>query len=436
MLIDGRLASIVETVESNIAYFNASFAFYEEEGQVFFYDENQFKLLYDFNLEAGDTLRYDLPWYIQDDIPDSNLVAIIDSIDSIEVEDIILKRLHTRPLYKKDECIDLGIITERIGSEAALIFGRPCYIHAGKVWAYLRCYSDSTLEHNIGYMPCDFLDDKRFAPFGAIWHYEAFSDDCNTRTYFTVEADPGPTNTDYPPRSVQVFYKDSSDPLVTIELRHDFHRIFFREDNVFKLLYDFDLTAGDTMTFHVPRSRHYFDFTCPDSLAVDSEYQVVIDSVSEDEIDGLMLKSLHTSPIGKDCIDLGVINEKYGSEFGLFGRRCSDCSSGCPGHLRCYSDQQIMYMASTEACDYTTSTHEDKLSNDLYLYPNPADQIMHIGGVSASELETINVYDSFGRLRHTQKGGSIEVSDCPAGLYLVEVPFKNNKSYLLRFVKQ
>lgn len=437
-LIEGRRVSVLEVEEGNINVTSLKAYVYEESGRVYFYEDGEFMLVFDFNLSPGDTLFFRVPrtWNTEpEELPVADTIyrAIVDSVDYVEVDGVTLKRLHTSTTPESIGIeVELGIVTERFGSEFGM-FGKYGFYTAKTFNRIFLCYEDSLVNYAIGDVACDYPDNNIFAPTGATWYFEDYSD-CSDRSFFRIESEEYPFVPDFRWRLLQAFHAWDTIPYGGIFMAQEYGQIWTYHSGKYRRLYDFNLQTGDTMRFHLPFNRQIADFTCFDSFFLSPQYEVLVDSVSFQIIDGIELKSLHTSPLGDNCIDMGVITERLGSEYGLFGKQCEGCS-GCNGHFRCYFDNDITYMASTEACDYTTSTQEDKLSNDLYLFPNPADQIIHIGGVSASELESINVYDSFGRLRHTQKGRSIEVSDCPAGLYLVEVYF-SNKSYLLRFVKQ
>lgn len=86
---------------------------------------------------------------------------------------------------------------------------------------------------------------------------------------------------------------------------------------------------------------------------------------------------------------------------------------------------------------------ENQLKNSMYVYPNPATERLYVGGVTDASFPLSAVtYDLQGRLVHEhvldldaiQEG--IELTQLPAGLYVLQLSDASGQQKQLRFVKQ
>ena len=109
------------------------------------------RLLYDFNVVTGDTLNFELFGY--DFINDENTIypypCIVDSVTTITVNNLALKRVHTTVVADFDFFPNRYIYTERIGSERRIFEDK-----ANGSWvadagpSQLRCYIDNEIEYH------------------------------------------------------------------------------------------------------------------------------------------------------------------------------------------------------------------------------------------------------------------------------------------------
>jgi len=273
---------------------------------------------------------------------------------------------------------------------------------------------------------------QAFAPLNAIWHYENF---CNTPPwsescgYFTVEAVRdtvinGLTATVLEHRNMGMLI-----PQAEVIVREADNRVYFFEDGQFKLLYDFNLNEGDTMTFSVPQNVAYYDFTCGGGYGVPDSAQVRIDSTALIEVDGQLLKTLYSTEIivpGNEhsAWVLRQFTERIGSHVGLFGYTTNQCLGGFNGYLRCYSDSLISYKTIAEECDFVMGQEELAGNDAATVYPNPTRGAVRV----ESGRESITAYrvtSMSGQvlLQHTGSFSSsfdIDLSHLPPGIYMVE----------------
>ncbi|MEL6843247.1 MAG: T9SS type A sorting domain-containing protein [Bacteroidota bacterium] len=144
-----------------------------QDRRLLFHEAGEWKLLCDFNLETGDTLRYQIPQeMIAFDVqcilgsgPALQAMAVVDSVSFRPLESLMLKQLHLSPISAPGfDDWELGLMTELLSSEYGF-FGRsakPCpQTYPGE----LRCFQDKLCEDDEGYtfgfqvgdQPCQFI---------------------------------------------------------------------------------------------------------------------------------------------------------------------------------------------------------------------------------------------------------------------------------------
>src|SRR5690554_5051164 len=100
----------------------------------------------------------------------------------------------------------------------------------------------------------------------------------------------------------------------------------------------------------------------------------------------------------------------------------------------CY-DETVLII-DVQDCDYS-SIKEESLNN-ISLYPNPTNGLLHIEGI-AQDAYTLSIKDLNGRIVKEEKAysanTSIDISGIQNGVYLVHI-LKNNSERVIRIVKQ
>ncbi|MFH2143761.1 MAG: hypothetical protein ABIJ97_15155, partial [Bacteroidota bacterium] len=186
------------------------------------------------------------------------------------------------------------------------------------------------------------ISGQNFAPVNAIWHFQKYCINPPWVTncgYFTVEVVRDTTINGKYATIIENSDLGTLIPNAQLILREDSNKIYFFENNQFRLLYDFNLVAGDTLTFSIPNKWNYYDFTCGLCPDTSKFAQVVIDSTEILIIDGQLLKSLYTRPIYNNdttCFyswELGQIVERIGSYNGIFGYSTTQCLGGFYGNI-------------------------------------------------------------------------------------------------------
>ncbi|MEM9920941.1 MAG: T9SS type A sorting domain-containing protein [Bacteroidota bacterium] len=172
-MIDGKYTTILENSHNSIVQDSAYLYIHESNNQVYFYEEGTFKLLFDFNLEKGDTFRYSVPknQYYYDVSCNRNKeydlydhVAIIDSVETMTVDGQTLKVLFPQTLENPndiDHCWGApgeDRIVERIGRRRDGLLGSYCIQCLAGCFGYLRCYSDGVMDTMFSTEDCDAGD--------------------------------------------------------------------------------------------------------------------------------------------------------------------------------------------------------------------------------------------------------------------------------------
>ncbi len=159
-IIDGQRASIIRSfADMSMSNTSNEVIMLYEQKQLFFREDEEWKLFCDFALLPGDTMTYHIPRnQIAFDVhcgveAEGNFMAkaVVDSISEILVDNTIFTQLHFRTVENIDYNFwELGITTEVLGSEYGF-FGRsaePCNIsYPGG----LRCFQDKYCIDDPGY---------------------------------------------------------------------------------------------------------------------------------------------------------------------------------------------------------------------------------------------------------------------------------------------
>ena len=259
------------------------------------------------------------------------------------------------------------------------------------------CVSESVMVYDIRVLPDTIENKPEFAPIGAEWYYNYDPDVTLDDGYqkITVLRDTIIDNQSC--RFLQIrnigysyFYKNYYDYQAgNIILYEKDNIVYYYKNKQFYVLYDFAAKEGDSYN-----SISYMP-NCSQT------YKVTIDSVTFVEVDEQLLKNFHVTL--NDSFQTNYI-EKIGYNVYLlpqFGLGCEILTGPhYPGPLRCYYDSDIgIYSTNIVSnCDYITSSIENKIFNDLMVFPNPADSYITISNPSNIKIKKIELFDFAGRV--------------------------------------
>lgn len=164
-LIEGKIVSKLSVYSESGTKYDGAFYLWYDKHKVFFYEDKQFKLLYDFNLKKGDTLVAYIPknWKILDincagggklDIPKKN---VIDSVYTKKINGIDIKFQKTRPITNKDNYWNRGDISEKFADISGFM-GSGTGACLGGFPGYIRCYQEPGFSYKFVTENCERTD--------------------------------------------------------------------------------------------------------------------------------------------------------------------------------------------------------------------------------------------------------------------------------------
>lgn len=286
---------------------------------------------------------------------------------------------------------------------------------------------------------------KSYAPLNAEWKYEGPSLACTgNHMKFTVEQEITIGGKDC---SIIYSYKwiDNLDNWIwtqdSLIVWEEADKVYFLEDTTFYLLYDFDVEVNDLVSYYDPINRGLFSATeAEPNQLIPNQINTVIAGVEEIEISGQTLRKYYTTPFYQiePCKDLGVVIENIGSTSqGITGQGCYYITKGCFGSIVCYRNESISYDSGFLSCDSFTSVDNLVLSEQVNVYPNPAQNLINFEGPDDLEIISIKIFSTSGRLVsiHTSSK-EIDITNLERGVYFVELTTDNGGTGFKKIVKQ
>lgn len=289
---------------------------------------------------------------------------------------------------------------------------------------------------------------QNFAPIGAKWHFQnecptpAHIDNCG---FYTIEVN---RDTTINGNLCTILEKDTGIivPEAQLIIWEDNNKVYFFENNQFKLLFDFNLNAGDTLTYRIPHNYNgHYNLVCGSYSDSSKFAHAIIDSTKNITINSQNLKTLYTStldPFNSNHLgwELGQITERIGCSENsvLFGHSQTICLGTFSGHFRCYSDNLINYKPVSEDCDYITGIDQYSINNFLNISPNPTSSNFTIKGLNTPY--NIIIYNSIGQNVYSEKNITItnkviDVTPFNKGLLFIRIEAEG-EVYYQKIIKQ
>lgn len=195
------------------------------------------------------------------------------------------------------------------------------------------------------------------------------------------------------------------------------------DSETFRILYDFDLSPGDTM--------RYFDANYGDT-------RYVLDSISLFMASGSQLRLQHFHKLDGSLDHGEKVYELIGSDMCLY-----PMSAVCDpqtGGLRCYEDTIVGLQKFIEIdipCDYITSATEDINKNSMRVFPNPSDGYFIVEAPQRiANLELINIQTGY-IVNHSvpmRFSFQLDSQHFPAGAYVLRVRMEDGSVQLCKVV--
>lgn len=158
----GKSAKIISYSENGLLKIDGQQILYADSDKVYYWMNNDFHLLYDFNAQAGDTLTLKMgPSFFTGDTV-GYYKMIVDSIGFTNISGGNYKTLYTTSLYYIDGNYSgaywryFGEIIEKIG-DVGFLFGHSVFFNSINYEGWIRCYEDSIINYKPYNKPCDFI---------------------------------------------------------------------------------------------------------------------------------------------------------------------------------------------------------------------------------------------------------------------------------------
>lgn len=419
----------VETVRyDGYEYASGSHIMHEFGSKVSFWDGERFKLMYDLNLNVGDTLdMYSLDC---GELCDSVSPFIVDNVYTRNVNGIDLKvqviSYTLYGFYEDDITYDKNItdkqiyeeITERVGSEKQFVYYPSCP-DDGYLYTDLRCYNDDELSY-LSYeweslhsnIECDGLVDMHpIFNTNWIWSIGLFSHDysisCGSYFIKLVESN---SNTKYILLKSTDAYHENWTEVGIMEFRNG--KVYYYSNYSVTepiLLYDFTLEEGD---------EFYVD---------ELQANLVVDSVGSMTVGNRQRKTLYLSAMGEQvvwCEGIGSFNGLL-KNYGNIG--IADISE----ELLCVqnNDETVYHNPRFEEC-FIPANLPSTYMPSISIYPNPTSGKFRIS--TGGKEGRADIYDSLGRkvtsIENIANGAEIDLSGHGKGIFMV-VFYANGRSY-------
>jgi len=209
-------------------------------------------------------------------------------------------------------------------------------------------------------------------------------------------------------------------------------KFFFFEDNEWRLLYDFKALENDTVTFYISKKYPYYSsgtvpmFENNESLLTLNPHKYIVkQSGTLMDEKGNQLRIYGASwDFNEAFHSFGLIVEKAGSLYHLFGNYLIWTGEVRPPNVRCYKDDDIELNFVNEPCDKITSTKN--LSHNIFsVHPNPTSNIIHFEGVTGDAI--IDIYNLQGQLIGSQNivDNQIDLGYFNSGMYILDIKTKH-----------
>ena len=227
-------------------------------------------------------------------------------------------------------------------------------------------------------------------------------------------------------------------------------KMYFYEDDEWKLLYDFTAQVGDTVSFHISEKYpYYFIYSIPafyDSTVItNNPYRLKVVKIDTVYGEGRkLIKRFITQKVDLQYpIQMYEIIDKVGSTFKLFGYNGyylpPECFNDYP-RLRCYSDDNNSIKFVEGECDKLTQTMDYSDTGFRY-YPNPGSDILVIDFSSEVTFPlSYTITDISGRsiIVGSQNTGNftINTGQLTPGMYIITIEDPKSRVWHRKWIKE
>jgi Secretion system C-terminal sorting domain len=197
------------------------------------------------------------------------------------------------------------------------------------------------------------------------------------------------------------------------------------------LLYDFDVSPGDTI--------HFSDLTSSTITNGDTSYftanffTIIIDQIAPTQ-DHKRYEVTNSSSFAFP-LETGTLMEGVGSSYGFFGSYDSFLT-----FLRCFSiNEEIMFFdQNCGPCSGYVSTNDVEELRKFKIFPNPTSSNLNVVSTTNFKIKEIEIYNSVGKLLIANKYSSNEIqldlSGFYSGIFFLYIKFENGDEQIEKVV--
>ena len=451
---------------------------------VMIYSDGEFKKLYDFSAEIGDTLLIPGLGHYEEF---THGTAVVTGKGFMEFEGeslryIDLKHLEDTPwqfscYHNYDNGYNTARICEKIGNISGYLLPEKYFIVDDDEGGALRCYSEGELSLKFTDEECDYVPESvpfPYTPFpteNAQWSVnnekyalhgdtiinekkyskvykqtadEAFEFDIDKAEYFCA------IRNDVENKRVYGVYKKD----LPIKYHDNIYYSTSRNSGKEFLLYDFSLNLGDTVSvanFDEAENDgfiRYVKFKRVETIGIDITNNTFVTLHDNDSIfvlaNGEQRKRILMENISETLFQSwiegigssdGPFNHYNNFSFELFTIKRLLCYSENSEYL--YYQHDFDYDEDDDCfTNYYPSNVVENNENDIKIYPNPTDDFINIENPSDSEY-SIGIYNDKGQKLISKSSfgiSNINVSDLPCGLYIITIN-SNYRNYNFKLIK-
>lgn len=437
-------------------YFKGYEYTYADSNHVYHYINGEFKILYDFSAQVGDTLTHYLYSNLLFEECDSIGRSIVSEIGTININGEDLRWYEVE--YLNGLAYLSGRVIEKVGCIGFMFPDINGCVVTEEASGPLRCYEDDNFELYINPEyegECDFIYEFPIPnyfnndPEWCVNYANGFGDPCtdvfeevqyidgtiviDSVTYYKLYVRGLHSGYDNSGTFPSCNFSDIYYNYLYVFLRQEGREIYLKvgEDEPEFLLYDFSLSVGDTLTSDDLNGDQYDIFpeydgphviTSIDSIIVDNNYYKRFFFITPN------------SQIGDEP---EYVIEGIGHYRGFLHPYALFVNFYY--YLSAFKKSEIIQYEFTEsevACDFALSIDENDFTNvEILLYPNPVNNTLQLNVSEYLLLKNIRIYALSGKLiLELSPRESIDVSDLKSGMYLLEVESVDGYREVKRFV--
>jgi len=293
---------------------------------------------------------------------------------------------------------------------------------------------------------------KEFAPIGAVWNYEGKSEfngtNCSgNHIQYRVVDELFVDNKDcsliksYKFSNNDSLWHYTNDSLIVYETES---KIYFQQDSIFLLLFDFGASIGDTIVRYDPFDRGLFTGTYySDTSTQANKMEMVVSELWNVDFEGKNISFKTLVLLDPDfylydrVIDgVGSMSQSFSGDFFNY------VASGCDGELVCYQKENVEYQTQKvfdnphPGCDDNDFTDhvEDQFDDEINIFPNPFNSDLNIDVENIDQCQ-VRIIDLQGKILVSKNGvKTFDTSDLIPGIYFVQI-FDKEKFMSKKIVK-